>query len=790
MLRLYSGWLEMQQRQARAFGCRLALGMLGVLLSALLGCSAYDDGRLKRPPSSAPPAPGDGGHNVLPDAAPPPTAGGPPVTVLDGSVRECSDAVSPSTCMRPHAQTACVGQQCLIVECDAPWLDCNSDPEDGCEATLDDLDNCGLCGKSCALPNAEVGCEDQQCAFVRCEKGFGDCDDETRTGCETPLDSVVNCGACATICGAVDNGVPGCLDGECGVLGCVGPFGDCNEDVDDGCEQSLATDEHCARCGTECDPPNATGTCGSGQCAVTSCEGSYEDCNGLAADGCEADLTSEDHCGACGAACDLPLHATAVTCGPLNLCLVDDDAPDDGCEEGYADCDGLGSNGCEVELGTLTDCGGCGDACDEPFAINECDDGDCVWNDCLPGYGDCGTDSCEWLATNDAHCGTCGTSCSGGAANCYGGDCTGQTCTNFTADCDGTGDCETMLDGVSACGQCDLSCGPYAHASAACSAYRCALGSCNNGYRDCDGALHNGCEVDVRTLESCGTCGTACSIPHAEESCDSGSCELVECDDDRADCNDDLDDGCETSTLLPATCGDCDNDCTGRPHTQAGGCDDGECKLVCEPGYRDCNGDPEDGCEALLGSPEHCGACDNDCTDLPNVQSASCEDSACDELACEPGYADCDGLASNGCERSIRTDTDCGGCDEACALPNADATCSTGSCRLTECTPGYEDCNDDEDDGCEASLAAPETCGSCDNACESGRDCDNGVCRCNDDEDCKGAGEQCCDGICAITQSDCFPWPCVPGTVSDPQNCGGCGVECPALGYDRCCVVP
>jgi hypothetical protein len=788
----------MRRRVQRAFRVRCGPSASHALwlLCALTACDAIDADRLNRTPHDPPPAVVDASDGI-PDSGRPPQAGSSGVPLLDGGASECTGALASETCSRPHAKTTCIGEQCLIVECDAPWLDCNVDPEDGCEATLDDVDNCGLCGKSCALPNAEVACKDRQCELSRCEPGFGDCDDDASTGCETPLDTVVNCGACANVCGAVDNGVPGCIDGECGVLGCIGPFGDCNEDVDDGCEQSLATDDYCARCDAGCDPDNGEGTCSTGQCAVTSCDGSFEDCNGLADDGCEGDLTSVEHCGACGATCELPLHASAVKCGAGSVCLVDhacpsgasgctDDAPETGCEEGYADCDGLGANGCETELGTLTDCGGCGDQCDEPFAINECNDGSCEWDECLPGYEDCGSGSCLWLGLEEATCGQCDTSCGGGTPECFGGECTSQICPIGTADCDGSGGCEVTVNTTSACGVCGLSCGPYSHAGAACSNYRCALSSCTGGFLDCDGQVHNGCEVDGRTLDACAACGSVCSIPHAQESCDDGSCELVECDEGRADCNDDLDDGCEASLLLPTSCGDCDNDCTGRPHTQAGGCDDGECKLICEPGYRDCNQDSQDGCEAVLGSPEHCGSCDNDCTDLPNVADASCGTETCEELVCDEGYADCDGLANNGCERSIRTDTDCGGCDEACAVPNAEASCASGSCRLTECTPGFADCNAEDDDGCEASLAAPETCGSCDRTCEAGMQCDNGMCRCDDDADCVGAGESCCDGTCTFTQSACFPFPCIPGTTVERQNCAGCGMECALW----CCAVP
>ena len=110
---------------------------------------------------------------------------------------------------------------------------------------------------------------------------------------------------------------------------------------------------------------------------------------------------------------------------------------------------------------------------------------------------------------------------------------------------------------------------------------------------------------------------------------------------------------------------------------------------------------------------------------------------------------------------------------------------------MVSCKPGFESCDGDDGDGCEASLADPETCGSCDNACGPDFSCDNGDCRCDEDADCTATGEQCCDGTCVFTHSDCFPWPCVPGTVSDaPQHCGGCGLDCPNLGYPRCCAVP
>jgi hypothetical protein len=47
---------------------------------------------------------------------------------------------------------------------------------------------------------------------------------------------------------------------------------------------------------------------------------------------------------------------------------------------------------------------------------------------------------------------------------------------------------------------------------------------------------------------------------------------------------------------------------------------------------------------------------------------------------CEEGWADCDGLAANGCERHLTIDgAHCGDCDHPCA---ADEICFRSTCEL------------------------------------------------------------------------------------------------------------
>jgi hypothetical protein len=350
--------------------------------------------------------------------------------------------------------------------------------------------------------------------------------------------------------------------------------------------------------------------------------------------------------------------------------------------------------------------------------------------------------------------------------------------------------CEASLNAAGSCGLCGLSCGPYPHATPGCQNGRCHLTDCDAGYMDCDGAVSNGCEVDVHTLDHCGGCSGTCAIPFAQESCDSGSCKFVKCDDARADCDHDLSNGCETNLLLPDNCGQCGLDCRSLPNVLSGGCTSkGTCEVVCKAGFADCDGKPENGCEADISGTQNCGACGSDCSKLPNVASSSCDGTSCTKLTCKSGFGDCDGIASNGCERALDTASDCGACDKPCSPAHGSGTCNAGSCAVTSCDSGYDDCNKKPDDGCEASLNDPAHCGSCGNACGTGLYCDNGECACTETSQCGAANVECCDNRCVDTYSVCFYAPCPIGTDRSIVNCGGCGVFCPLAlpGAVFCC---
>jgi hypothetical protein len=93
--------------------------------------------------------------------------------------------------------------------------------------------------------------------------------------------------------------------------------------------------------------------------------------------------------------------------------------------------------------------------------------------------------------------------------------------------------------------------------------------------------------------------------------------------------------------------------------------------------------------------------------------------------ACEAAKADCDHDGT--CETKLGTLDNCGACGDVCGGENGVASCNAGHCEIV-CSPGFADCNGDPTDGCEVQLSAdPEHCGMCETSCGSG-DCFLGTC--------------------------------------------------------------
>lgn len=80
-------------------------------------------------------------------------------------------------------------------------------------------------------------CQDGACAFDRCEDGRGDCNNSlTIDGCEVSLESdVAHCGVCGRGC-AAPNAEVSCAQGECQIASCAQGYEDLNRLAEDGCE--------------------------------------------------------------------------------------------------------------------------------------------------------------------------------------------------------------------------------------------------------------------------------------------------------------------------------------------------------------------------------------------------------------------------------------------------------------------------------------------------------------------------------------------------------------------------
>ncbi|NOY92171.1 MAG: hypothetical protein GXP55_13315, partial [Deltaproteobacteria bacterium] len=331
------------------------------------------------------------------------------------------------------------------------------------------------------------------------------------------------------------------------------------------------------------------------------------------------------------------------------------------------------------------------------------------------------------LGAEPANCGACGVVCADAlhaTGSCARGACE-LRCEPGFVDCnlnpaDG---CEADLTSASSCGACGVSC-DLAFASEVCVASVCDVGSCAPGHADCDGVRGNGCESSTSALGSCGSCSLACPLdpPHAASACVSGSCAL-RCDAGFADCDGDAANGCEADLSSAVSCGSCAVGCIAPTAACVPAGLSFACGSACPGGLTDCGGS----CADLDLDPGHCGACGTVCA-APAHAAAVCAVGACG-FVCDPGFADCNGLPVDGCEADLSTLSNCGGCGSVCALPQATSTCGASGCAIAACDPGFGDCNGLAMDGCELPLGNAAACGACGDVCAGATpDCVAGSC--------------------------------------------------------------
>ncbi len=314
---------------------------------------------------------------------------------------------------------ACCNQVCVDLNSDGKHCgDCNTDCGNQaccagfCSDVTSDLANCGGCGRQCTGGNASWMCAQSMCVPT-CKANFGDCDGNPGNGCETNLlMDVNNCKACGTPC-TLANANNACTNGACGIASCKAGYANCNNQAGDGCEIFTDGDaNNCGACGNVCNLAHAMSGCVAGKCVITGCLAGFSNCNNLDGDGCEAATSSDvNNCGNCGMKCNGIPNGTpsCVNSGCVPVCSA-----------GFRDCNGIYADGCEANLNTdVANCGGCGRACSGAnVAAKTCAGGLCT-STCAAGFGNCirpvapnADDGCETNTTNDKNnCGGCGVAC-------------------------------------------------------------------------------------------------------------------------------------------------------------------------------------------------------------------------------------------------------------------------------------------------------------------------------------------------------------------------------------------
>lgn len=692
-----------------------------------------------------------------------------------------------TACSRPNGAASCASGTCALGACNPTFGNCDLNESNGCESTLTTLTNCASCGAACVRADATPTCAAGVCDVASCNAGFADCDAMAATGCETPLTTNASCGACGVACTRA-NATASCASGSCALLSCNVGFGNCDLGAANGCEAPLTTATDCGACGTTCVLSNASSSCSTGVCALGACTAGFGNCDLNAANGCEAPLTTLAHCGACGVPCARSNASASCATGTCAL---------GACSAGYGNCDGNAANGCEAPLNTLASCGGCGTACSRANATSSCGTGSCQLVTCNPGFGNCdGNDAngCEAPLTSLTNCGACGTSCARANAGetCATGTCALSSCDVGFGNCDATdaNGCETSLTTLTNCATCGTACS-RANAAATCASGACALGACNALWGNCDATAANGCETPLNTLADCATCGTVCDIAGSGETCASGACLPTACSPGFGDCDGNAGNGCEQALNTVSNCGACATICA-RANASSS-CSTGACAIsACTAGFGDCDATDANGCEASLTTLTSCATCGTACS-RANA-TPTCSTGACAIASCNGGFGDCDGNHANGCEAPLTSLTSCGACGSACSRPNATPTCATGSCGISSCDANFANCDLVDANGCEASLTTLANCASCGAACSrtnATASCSTGSCAigaCN-------AGFGSCDGNTAngcetalTTLANCASCGIACSRANATATCGTgtCAISSCDAGFGNC----
>jgi len=277
------------------------------------------------------------------------------------------------------------------------------------------------------------------------------------------------------------------------------------------CSIAHGQGEQTRDCDTDLHPPEWLPW---GACQIVSCDSNWADCNSDASDGCETDITTTENCGGCGNKCE-----TGELCCS-GACTEPACSEDSNCDDGKPSTVDVCNNPreCSAYCSHITCDGTCNGICSD----SRCDvsqDPDCGEEGC------CGDDICD--------AGECAAGCTDDCSvdDCCGNDTCdtgiGENCSNCSDDC-GCGDEQCCIGGTC-----------YANDAV----------NPNNPCEKCKYSLNPNGWSPVEEGTSCGTCkecnalgecvnslnGTVCSecdgCGEGDGRCYKGVCKTIHCGD-------------------------------------------------------------------------------------------------------------------------------------------------------------------------------------------------------------------------------------------------------------------
>jgi hypothetical protein len=223
---------------------------------------------------------------------------------------------------------------------------------------------------------------------------------------------------------------------------------------------------------------------------------------------------------------------------------------------------------------------------------------------------------------------------------------------------------------------------------------RCVAGTCQGAAVTCTTPPAPRCLAAnvLETYAANGTCAAGqCTYPPTSIDCPANDCHSGTCSADPC--------AGKVCTTPPDGC-----------HQATGTCSGGVCSYplkVCTT--------PPDACHEATGTCSG-GTCSYALKALncnrPNATGGACQPATgqCGGWTCAPGWGNCTGGWDDGCETPLTTAANCGGCAETCTAPaHATASCATGACERA-CTAPWQNCDGDWSNGCEIPVGVANQC--------------------------------------------------------------------------------